>query len=390
MKLLVISYDWPPMIGGKATILHELFSRIGEDISVIAAKEDGYEALDKKESFMIARIPKFFFNIPLLPFFRPYIIKIIFLYLKAKEIALKEKPDLIMCGQLLTEGAVGLCLKKELGIPYIIYTFDTIDVELPLNGRDKKLAKEILLNAEKVVCISSYMKRKLIDIGIEKGRVVMVMPGIDTKEFFPGKPAQEIVERTSHGKNKIVLTVARLVDRKGIDYAINAFSLVKKEIPDSKMVIVGDGPERANLEKIARDLGLENDVVFAGKMVGHELVNYYNASDVFVLPSTVNEKEFKSEGFGVVFLEAAACGKPVIGTRTAGIVDAVEENVTGILVEQRNTGQLADAMIKILSDKNLAQKLGQNGRDRAVREFDWSIVARNFEKNVLGKMDVGK
>ena len=390
MKLLVITFDWPPMRGGKATLLHELFTRLNEEKFVIAAKHGNYGGIDKGNDFQTLRIPKFFFNLPLPPSFRPYFIKVAMLYFVSKKALQKFRPDVVVCCQLLTEGAVGLYLKKEFGIPYIVYTYDTIDVEQPLNGKDMEIATEILKNAEKVVCISSFMAEKLVAIGIEEEKTVLVHPGVDVEQFKPKKPSEKIAERTGYGKKRIMLSVARLVDRKGLDYAIRAFVDVRKDIKDLRYFIVGDGPEKNKLEKLAEELGVKEDVVFAGEVGNDELVDYYNACDVFVLPSIVSEKEFKSEGFGIVFLEANACGKPVVGTRVSGIVDAVAENESGLLVEQRNVGQLAAAIKKILSDKRLAEKLGKKGRERAMEKFSWDAVAENFGVNVLQKIEPGK
>jgi phosphatidylinositol alpha-1,6-mannosyltransferase len=379
------------MRGGKATLLFEMLKRTNAEITLIAPKIEGWEKFDaegKNGKSTVKRIPKLFFNLPLPPIFRIYWFKVALLLSAAKNELKKEKYDALLCCQLLTEGAVGLYVKKEFRIPYVVYTYDTIDVEQPLNGKDSRIAKEILENAEKVVCISSFMKEKLIQIGIAEEKVVMVNPGVDTKRFVPKKPSEGIAAKTGFGKNKVVLTVARLVERKGIDYAIKAFAEVKKEAKDAKFVVVGEGPERNDLERLAGELGLKEDVIFAGAIGDDELVDYYNACDLFVLPSIVNDKEFQSEGFGIVFLEANACGKPVVGTRTAGIIDAVDDNRTGLLVEQKNTGQLAAAMKKILSDGKLAKKMGENGRKRAIDKFDWEVVAEKFEKNVLQKVDV--
>ena len=171
------------------------------------------------------------------------------------------------------------------------------------------------------------------------------------------------------------------------EFGVNGYG---KDIKDLRYFIVGDGPEKNKLEKLAEELGVKEDVVFAGEVGNDELVDYYNACDVFVLPSIVSEKEFKSEGFGIVFLEANACGKPVVGTKVSGIVDAVAENESGLLVEQRNVGQLAAAIKKILSDKRLAEKLGKKGRERAMEKFSWDAVAENFGVNVLQKIEPGK
>ena len=170
------------------------------------------------------------------------------------------------------------------------------------------------------------------------------------------------------------------MSRKGHDMVIRALPLLCKSTSDFTYLIVGDGPYRDNLEALAADLGVHEQVVFAGHLTDEILPDVYALCDVFVMPSRDNSMLCDIEGFGLVFLEANACGKPVIGGRSGGIPDAVVDGVTGILVRPDDPEDIADALKRILNDNALALRLGRQGRDRVVNQFTWGKCARNVRK----------
>ena len=140
-------------------------------------------------------------------------------------------------------------------------------------------------------------------------------------------------------------------------------------------VIVGDGPYRPSLEKLASDLGMGSHVVFAGKVSDEDLPKYYSLCDVFAMPSRERLDSGDVEGFGIVFLEAAAAAKPVVAGRSGGIEDAVIHGATGLLVEPTSVGDVAQALLRLLRDAPLRQELGGQARERVLREFTWDAVA---------------
>ena len=144
--------------------------------------------------------------------------------------------------------------------------------------------------------------------------------------------------------------------------------------PNLRYVLVGYGPYREDLERAASELGIASHVLFAGKVPHEELLDYFAVSDVFVMPSHVNEAQCDVEGFGIVFLEANACGKPVVGGRSGGIPDAIVEGETGLLVDPLSPQAVADALGRLLDDPALARRLGEQGRTRALQDFAWPVV----------------
>jgi len=152
---------------------------------------------------------------------------------------------------------------------------------------------------------------------------------------------------------------------------------ILKRLPKAKLVLIGDGPDKEMLERLANELNLGSNVVFAGKVTHKELERWYPTADVFVLPSIVTS-EGDTEGLGVVFLEAIASGTPIIGSNVGGIPDIIKHNKTGLLAPQKDTDALADAIIKVLTDSTLNRKLRKNAIDFVKERFTWDLVADRF------------
>ena len=169
----------------------------------------------------------------------------------------------------------------------------------------------------------------------------------------------------------MLLTVGNLVERKGHDTVLKALPAILRSIPDVTYLIIGDGPFRPNLERLAESLGVRGSVVFAGRVEAGILPECLAICDVFVMTSRARLDQFDVEGFGLVYLEANACGKPVIGGRSGGIVDAVEHESTGLLVDPVDEKDVAHAVVRLLKDRDLARKLGEQGMQRVRREFTW-------------------
>ena len=156
---------------------------------------------------------------------------------------------------------------------------------------------------------------------------------------------------------------------------IRALPILCGTIPDLSYVIVGDGPFRDQLESLALSLGVRNRVVFLGQVSDEDLPDMYALADVFVMPSRECLSENDVEGFGMVFLEANACGKPAVGGRSGGIPEALVDGVTGFLVDPHDPKGVAAALIRLLTSKDLAESFGKHGRLRAVQDFSWARVA---------------
>ncbi len=224
----------------------------------------------------------------------------------------------------------------------------------------------MLRRASKVTVISRYLS-DLVRLYGYRRPIAVVYNGVDFQKF----KMQSSKFQIAHQKQKVVITVSRLVRKNGVDVLIRAVSEVKREIPDIQCHIIGDGPDRRALERLAWDLGLQQNVTFAGRVLPEQVPYHLARADVFVRAS-------RSEGMGNAFIEALAAGLPIIGTPVEGIRDIIEDGVTGLFARVDNVGDLAEKMMRLLQDKSLAARIVENGR-RMVRErFDWDRIAEQY------------
>jgi phosphatidylinositol alpha-1,6-mannosyltransferase len=214
---------------------------------------------------------------------------------------------------------------------------------------------------------------------VPAGRIQVIHNGTDPARFYP-TDASVLRHDLGLSDRKVLLTISRLVPRKGIDTVLRSLPQIAQSVPNVYYLIGGDGPDRARLEALVEQLGVAHRVRFLGKIPYDDLVRYYNMADVFVMPSRENMPFV--EGFGIVFLEANACGKPVVGARSGGIPDAVLNGKTGLLVEPDDEVELAQALIRLLTDEYLAAQLGQQGQQRVVQEANWDRVAERLYNRI--------
>jgi phosphatidyl-myo-inositol dimannoside synthase len=244
----------------------------------------------------------------------------------------------------------------------------------------RPLAARTLASMDEVLPVSAPVRRLLEDVLPARagGPVVRVVPpGVDPALFRPVE-AGDLRRRLGLGDARVVLSISRLARRKNVDGLVRAFVHVRAACPGSVLVIGGDGPERPRLEADVRRLGLGEAVRFLGRIPDDELVAHYNLADVFVLPG--RERPGDVEGFGITLLEAGACERPVVAGRTGGMVDAVADGETGLLVEPGDDHALARALIALLGAPDRARALGRAARVRIVRELTWARCAERVRQ----------
>ncbi len=222
----------------------------------------------------------------------------------------------------------------------------------------------------------SYQVGLLSQLGITSDRTVTGTYGVEPDRFKspPAESVEELRRRHDLVGRRVLMTVGRLVERKGYDTVIQAMSEIRRAVPDAVYVIAGAGPYAADLHRLVAELGVPPESVrFTGPVAPDELTAHFALADVFVMPNRIVDADV--EGFGLVFIEAALCGKPAIGGRSGGAVDAIVDGVTGRLVDPSSVGELAAVAIELLSNPALATRMGAAGRQRALAEFDYRIVA---------------
>ncbi|MBU3692389.1 MAG: glycosyltransferase family 4 protein, partial [Candidatus Nanopelagicaceae bacterium] len=210
-------------------------------------------------------------------------------------------------------------------------------------------------------------------------KLIRVAPGIDTDHFSPSD-ATNLRTRYGVDSRPTIISVGRLVHRKGQDRLIEALPKVLESIPDAALVFVGEGPYRQHLNYLVEKYNLSNHVFFIGRIHFAELPNYICMGDVFAMPSRSRLMGLEVEGLGIVYLEASSCGLPVIGGASGGAPDAVLDGETGFVVDGNDLTGISTQIIRLLSDANLRKRMGERGRDWAIESWRWEIWSKEFNK----------
>ena len=208
--------------------------------------------------------------------------------------------------------------------------------------------------------------------------MVKIAPGIDVDHFIP-RDASLLRESLGIAQKKVIVSVGRLVHRKGQDQLIEAMPEILKSVPSAHLLLVGEGPYREHLQKLVTDNKLENAVTFIGRIQYKELPMYICAGNIFAMPSRSRLMGLEVEGLGIVYLEASACGLAVLAGNSGGAPDAVVQNKTGLVVDGTDNKQIAAAAIKLLTNVDSAQKMGIAGRQWIVDNWRWEIWSKDFE-----------
>ncbi len=249
----------------------------------------------------------------------------------------------------------------------------------PIEALSRLLFEWTTREADMFIALGRYQAELLDDLAIERRRVFVSPEGVDVSSFelSDGDAAIRRLRR-QHGLDgkRVLLTVARLSEIKGHDMVIRALPTILRDVPDALYLIVGSGAREADLRRLADVTGVAQHVRFCGFVPQRELATYYRLCDLFIMPS--RETKGDTEGFGIVFMEAAACAKPTIGGRTGGIVEAIQEGETGMLVDPTSPADIARAAVTLLTDQELARRMGDAGRRRVLAEFQYRDIARNI------------
>jgi phosphatidyl-myo-inositol dimannoside synthase len=287
----------------------------------------------------------------------------------------EERIDLILFGktEFFYLYAISL-LKTLLSIPIALISHGE---DIPTGQLKSNALKRWLLNRVDLLICNSHCTRNRMDgfLGKETGAIV-AYPGVEDKFFF-NVDTSAILSELDVGGKRLLYTVGRLDERKGQDTVIRALPEILKKHPDILYLIGGEGKHGENLKQIAEEQEVKSHVRFLGSVSDNKILAFFQAGDVFVMPNRTIEGD--SEGFGIVFLEAGASGKPVVGGHSGGAPEAIVDGVTGILVDPYSSSDVAEKICFLLSNPDEARKMGAAGRTRADRDFRWARLVGRFE-----------
>ncbi len=285
-----------------------------------------------------------------------------------------KKYDLIHCHWSLA-GIIGVISGKLLSKKIV---FMMHGAEVFVLGKNP-LLKFVLRNVDFLISNSTFTEEKTLEVYPVKNHCV-ISPGVDVNRFYPQSKIPDLREKLNISpEDFFILTIGKFIQRKGIEYLIEAINIIvhEKNIKDIQLRIGGRGPLKSKYQDMIKKYELNNHIDFIGYIPDTDLPSYYTEADLFVLPSIVDD-DGDTEGLGVVFLEANACGTPVIGSKVGGIVDVIEDGYNGFLVAQKNPYEIAEKIKELSEDIDLCKWMGNNGRKKVVEQFNWEKVSEKI------------
>lgn len=395
MRVCILTTSFPRFKRDSAGIFIYHLSRWlvkkGVNIDVIAPHDPGCQFTDHWENIRIHRFPYFyplrlqrlcygFGIIKNIQSHRPAILQLPFLcaseFFYSFALLKKIRPDIIHAHWSLPQGLIGIMAKRILNIPCVtsIHGSDMFGLTSPffksLNAMVVRNSDACTANSRATAGVARNMSGK--------DDIIVVPMGVDTHDFTK-------TDAVAHLKIKfniegpVVLFVGRLIDLKGIVYLIRAIPDILQQFPGLKTLIIGCGPQKDELMRLADAKGIRDHIIFIDEVSQEELVPFYSMADIFVLPSIVNQHG-ETEGFGVVLLEAMACELPVIASNVGGISDIIRDEDNGLLVRQKDPQAISSAIIRLLSDAHLRKKIVANGFQIVNEKFSWSVISDRFIK----------
>jgi glycosyltransferase involved in cell wall biosynthesis len=361
MNIAILVSGFPPKwLGGTEIATYNIakyLTKIGHEVHVITLLDEGLPKKEIKEEFYIHRI-KLHSKVPFIS---------IIVYMKDVFACIKEiQPDVVHC-QNLAVGWMAFIIKIFLKYPYVIYGRGS---DIYTNYRFKNtILKLVIKNANAVVVLTKDMKKEVSKI---HSREIFVIPnGISINNY--GENQSDDIYHSNN--EKIILYVGTLRSIKGINYLIEAMKIISQNCLNTKLLLVGDGEERKSLENLVDELDLNQHITFVGRVSNEDVPKYMAASDVFVLPSL-------SEGFPNVILEAMASGLPIVTTKIRGLPEIVKDGINGFLVEPENPGEIAENVIYLLKNTEIAHTISENNK-KDVEQYAWENVVKEIESTYL-------
>lgn len=286
--------------------------------------------------------------------------------------------EVICIGELASTAWLGEFFQRVFGKRMVIYVHGE-EITTRFDAGSFGASRAIHLRAaDAVVAVSRFTQRVLVDeMGIAPDRVCLIENGVDTRRFFPGPDDPAFRARFGLAGKRIVVAVGRLIARKGFDQTIRAWPQVFAAHPDSHLLIIGDGPQRTALQALADQSGVAHSITLAGALSDADLLAAYRSAALFAMPNRTMP-DGDTEGFGLTFLEANACGRAVVGGRAGGAVEAVQDGVSGLLVNGERVDEIADAILRILGDDAFRARL-EAGALAHAQAHSWEHSVQIFQ-----------
>jgi phosphatidyl-myo-inositol dimannoside synthase len=369
--ILLMTEVFPPQIGGSGRWLWELHRRLPVDVKVIAGTYAGAAEFDRTHHLPIERLPLSFSNWGLLTprSFKEYV----HTFRRVSAVIRNTLPRAIVTGKALPEGLIARACAARFRLPYASYVHGE-ELTLATTSRElRALTKHVLRHARLLVANSDNTRDILTgQWNVPANRVRVLHPGVDTTRFVPSPRDENVRQRLGWSGRRVVLTVGALQRRKGQDMMIRALPEIAKRCPEVLYAVAGAGPDGQALRDLAGELGVAERVQFVGPVADRDLIECYQQCDLFALPNRQVGWDF--EGFGIVLIEAQACGVPVIAGRSGGTAETLSPGISGELVACETPGPLGQVVSALLADDERRARMGRAGRDWASAHYSWPVL----------------
>jgi len=392
-RCLLVANTFPPMTGGSAVVYDSLARFSGGRVSVLASSEDyrtgmplpGWREFNHDAPYPLHRIPLLrtrllhrkaglpgrLFGLAQDLSIRVQLVR------EIRRIVRADRINVICIGELVASGWLTVICRYFFGLKTIIYVHgEEVSTRIPYDS-DGRRRRRSLAATDGIVAVSRFTRDTLIEtMGVPPTKIELISNGVDLNRFTPRPKRSDLLARYGLEGRKVLLTVGRLYERKGMDRVIASLPRVLAQLDGIAYLLVGDGPYRPTLEYMAEQFGVRDNVIFAGAVADTELVDHYALADVFIMANR-EMPDGDTEGFGLVFLEANACGIPVVAGMSGGSTDAVTNELNGLTVDGNDPAQIATAILRLFNDAALRQRLIANGTQVAHRS-GWDHKVSQF------------
>lgn len=385
-RVLMVAVDFKPLSGGVSEFAYQMargFMKLGAEVLILSPYYSGVETHDDQINMRIKRT------------WPPYI----------PGRGLGITPKIRRCASLAGLATAMLKMRKTFQ-PHIVYfpsmyplatlPYSNGSIVTTFHGRElsfycrdvwfagvnKRLLQRSCKNSSLILANSSYTKSLLIELGIDDSKIFVSGCGVNWDRFCNVPDSEQARSKLGLSNKKVIFSLGRLDDRKGFDSVIKCVHNIQKKFSDILYIIAGKGPQKAELETLITRLGLRDYVRLVGPISDEVVIDYMAACDIFAMPNK-RTTDRSVEGFGIVLLEANCCGKPVVAGRSGGVVDAVEHNKTGLIVDPYSQQDIENAIEMLLGNPQLAAKLGQQGKERVEKYFKWEYIAERACQQIL-------
>ncbi len=369
MKHLLVTNDFPPKIGGIQSLLWEWWRRLPPDsFAVLTSPYAGAAEFDAAQPFHIERTRE------------PVLLPHPWMIARIHDMARRVGADLVVLDPAVPLGIVG----PSLSLPYDVVLHGaevTVPGRLPIS---RQVLGRVLRKARHVVAAGGYPAAEAERAAGRALDITIVPPGVDTTRFAPLDPRERAASREHFGvaaDAEVVVGLSRLVPRKGFDTAIRAVAALRHERPNLVLLIGGSGRDTERLAGLAKELSAP--VRFLGRVPNDDLARLYACADVSMMLCRNRWLGLEQEGFGIVFVEAAACGVPQIAGRSGGAAEAVADGETGYVIDPpTDVSLVVERLRHLLEDSALRERMGLASRERAVREFSYDVLSRRLGESL--------